>query len=84
MTLRPSGQVSNDEHQRFLRAIENYRLTRDARPLFKACGRMWDYTDQVALRDSEVVEDTIGKKFSGSFGEAARAIRRYLVAPNCD
>ena len=84
MTLRPAGQVSNDEHERFLRAIKNYRLTREARPLFKACGRMWDYTDQVAPPDCEVVEHTIGKKFSGSFGDAARAIRRYLVAPKCD
>ncbi len=82
MTLRRAGQISNDEHERFLWAIEKYRLSREARPLFKACGRVWNYTDQVAPRDCEIVEHTTGKKFSGSFGEAARAIRRYLVAPH--
>lgn len=80
MSLRSAGQVSNYEHETFLGAIKKYGLTREARPLFKACGRMWNYTDKMAPSHCEDVEHITGKTFSGSYGDAARAVRRYLVA----
>lgn len=80
MSLRSAGQVSNYEHQKFLGAIKTYGLTREARPLFKACGRMWNYTDKMASCDCVDVQHITGKTFFGSYGDAARAVRRSLVA----
>ena len=83
MPLRPAGQVRNYDCESFLGAIMKYKLTREARPLFKACGPIWNHSDQMAQRHCEDLEHITDKKFSGSYGEAARAVRRYLMGAHC-